>query len=132
VAENALTVAGPSADRTVKSLTLGADDSASVTLHLASNVTLTATNGTTIRPNGVLSGHGTLAGSVTNEGTIAPGSSPGALEINGDFTQASTGMLAIEIASPTSYDQLLVSGDITLAGTLVVSLLDGSAIPQRT
>ncbi len=125
VAENALTVAGPAADRTVKSLTLGADDSAPVRLHLASNVTLTATNGTTIRRNGELTGHGTLAGTVTNEGTISPGASPGVLSIDGDYTQSSTGLLHIEIASPTSYDQLVVSGDVTLSGALSVSFLDG-------
>jgi hypothetical protein len=47
------------------------------------------------------------------------------LAIDGDFTQSSVGSLVIEMASATNYDQLLVSGDITLGGTLAVSLLNG-------
>ncbi|MFN0127284.1 MAG: choice-of-anchor tandem repeat NxxGxxAF-containing protein [Verrucomicrobiales bacterium] len=125
VAENGLSVTGPAANRTVKSLTLGAPDSARAGLHLPNNVVLTAVNGTRIRPNGVLTGHGTLAGAVVNEGTLSPGSSPGTLTIDGDYTQASSGRLLIEIASPTNHDRLRVSGDVMLGGTLAVTLLDG-------
>lgn len=125
VAENDLTVTGPATNRIVKSLTLGAPDSARAGLHLPSNVVLTAINGTTIRPNGVLTGHGTLAGAVVNEGTVSPGSSPGTLTIDGDYIQRSSGRLLIEIASPTTHDRLRARGGVMLGGTLAVVLLDG-------
>jgi T5SS/PEP-CTERM-associated repeat protein len=97
--------------------------------------TLTVTNGglltalenvrisapATIRGNGRIS----AAGGVRNAGVVAPGNSPGALTITGDYTQLAGGTLEIELASPSSYDQLLVSGATTLGGTLAVSLLDG-------
>lgn len=124
IAENGLTVSGPTSNRTVKSLTVGAEDSASARLQLASGATLTAINGTIVRPNGALAGLGTLVGPVVNQGVVTPGTSPGTLIINGNFTQTRTGELEIEIASATNYDQLLVAGDIALAGTLSVSLLD--------
>ncbi len=44
--------------------------------------------------------------------------------MTGDYTQSS-GTLQIELASPSSFDKLVVSGNLTLGGTLSVSLLSG-------
>ncbi|HJQ81727.1 MAG TPA: hypothetical protein VJ828_17315, partial [Lacipirellulaceae bacterium] len=44
--------------------------------------------------------------------------------VAGDYAQNS-GALAIELASPSSFDKLVVSGTLMLGGTLSVSLLDG-------
>ena len=41
---------------------------------------------------------GTLAGQVTNFGTINPGNSPGTLVIDGGFTNAAGGQLVLEVA----------------------------------
>jgi hypothetical protein len=77
---------------------------------------------------GVISGGGTIAGTVSNAGTITasdPGS-PDILTINGDYTQGSTGTLEAFLggAAPgTGYSQLVVNGTATLDGTLDVSLI---------
>lgn len=87
---------------------------------------LLATARLEIQPTGLVTGDGgTIAGDVTNSGTIAPGSSPGVLTIDGNFTQYSDGRLAFEIAGPQNYDQLVVTGHATLAGSLSLDLLDG-------
>lgn len=129
VAENALTVFGPAVNRTVKSLSIGGDDTAIATLNLASGITLTATNGTTIRANGILSGAGTIAGDVANlGGTVSPGDSPGVLNVDGDFAQDSLGLLMLEIGGPSAganYDVLNVSGDVQLGGVVALIFLDG-------
>ena len=66
---------------------------------------------------GVLGGDGTVIADVSNTGgTVAPGSSPGTLTINGDYTQGSGGTLRAEIGAP--YDRLDVTGTATLGGTL--------------
>jgi Ca2+-binding RTX toxin-like protein len=77
---------------------------------------------------GTLAGNGAITGSLFNAGTVAPGFSPGSLSISGDYTQAATGTLEVEIGGNTAgtdFDQLQVGGNANLAGTLSVSLIDG-------
>ncbi len=75
-------------------------------------------NATVIAPNGF-----------TNTGTLAPGNSPGLFSITGDFTNAATGTLAIElgdIGTPgVEYDLLAVSGNATMGGTLNIAAVNG-------
>jgi hypothetical protein len=67
----------------------------------------------------------TFTGNLTNGGgTLAPGTSPGTTTVTGDYTQSS-GTLQIELASPSSFDTLVVDGNLTLGGTLSVLLLNG-------
>ena len=79
-----------------------------------------------IEENQSIGGSGTIEGDVTNEGSIAPGSSPGAIAVNGDYTQASTGALLMEIAGNAgeTFDTISITGAATLDGVLDVSLLD--------
>ena len=70
-------------------------------------------------------GNGTLLGDVTNFGLVSPGTSTGALHLDGAYLQADNGVLRIELASTLSFDQLLVTGMASLAGTLDVALLGG-------
>jgi len=79
-----------------------------------------------VRSNGLLTGTGCLEGIVINDGTISPGSSPGLLEIVGDYTQIGTLEVEILGAALTDFDRLAVSGSATLGGTLDVTLLDGA------
>ncbi len=75
-----------------------------------------------------LIGSGTLDSNLVNAGTVSPGSSPGIITVDGDYTQESLGSLAIELGGTTAgtdYDQLVVTGEATLAGTLDVSLIPG-------
>lgn len=68
-------------------------------------------------------------GSLANTtGTLHPGSSPGLLEVLGDYAQGSGAWLEIEFFGPapeTEYGVLRVEGDITLDGGLVVALGGG-------
>jgi autotransporter-associated beta strand protein len=79
----------------------------------------------TVTPGATLGGNGTIHAAIFNDGTVAPGSSAGTLHVDGDYTQASSGRLAIELASESSFDLLEVTGSATLNGALVVSLIEG-------
>jgi hypothetical protein len=74
---------------------------------------------------GTLQGTGTISGAVVNtSGTVHPGNSPGVLSITGDYTQATGGVLALDVAGSapgTGYSQLAVGGNAILAGTLRVT-----------
>ncbi|MFD1554473.1 autotransporter domain-containing protein [Paraburkholderia silviterrae] len=74
---------------------------------------------------GTLRGHGTILGNVTNSGTVAPGGSIGTLTVNGNYTQASTATLSIEV-SPTAASQLKVNGSATLNGVLAITYDPGT------
>jgi hypothetical protein len=91
----------------------------------------TLTDNGTINGNVALSGggllngaNGTVNGMLANvSGTVAPGSSPGTLTVNGPFTQGAGGTLDIDVTgtSPGSeFDRLLVNGPATLDGTVAV------------
>jgi T5SS/PEP-CTERM-associated repeat protein len=74
---------------------------------------------------GELRGDGNVIADVQNSGVVSPGTSPGALNIDGDYTQTAAGVLLIDLASASVFDQLVVGSDATLAGTLTVNLLEG-------
>lgn len=81
--------------------------------------------GLRITPNGVLGGSGTIAASVTNLGRIAPGASPGRLDIVGGLVLNSGSELRLEVGGYTSgsqFDLVTVSAGTALGGTLAVSL----------
>jgi fibronectin-binding autotransporter adhesin len=88
-------------------------DSATPTGALISNVSLTG---------GMLSGFGTVTGTVTNmSGTVAPGGTlPGTLTITGNYSQGANGSLSI-LATPSATSKLAVGGTASLAGALAVS-----------
>jgi hypothetical protein len=91
---------------------------------LAVNQTLTSPT-VTVQSGAELTGPGTIVGDLFNFGLLHPGDAPGTLRINGNFTQASSGILNIELASPNNFDRLIVSGRATLDGTLRLFLLNG-------
>lgn len=80
---------------------------------------------------GLLEGSGMINGSVTNTGgVVAPGNSPGLLQIHGTYAQSSFGLLAIEIGgtTPGLWDVLSIDGTASLGGGLEVSTLPGVLI----
>src|SRR5690606_17517257 len=87
----------------------------------------------TLSSTSVLSGSGTIHGSVTTGGTVAPGSSPGTLAITGDLTLLSTSqsVFEVEIGGTPTHDFVDITGDLTLAGTLSLSILS-STLPSPT
>ena len=80
---------------------------------------------------GFLTGVGTITGDViVDGGSVRPGLSPGQLSVAGGYSQAVGGRLDVEIDGPaagTQYDQLAVTGSVTLGGPLAVSLGGGYA-----
>lgn len=91
---------------------------------LTVNQTLTSPT-VTVQPGAELTGPGTIVGTLFNFGLFHPGDAPGTFRINGNFTQGSSGILNIQIASHTNFDRLIVSGRATLDGTLRLFLLNG-------
>ncbi len=76
---------------------------------------------------GNLVGRGTVTGNVTSGGVIAPGESPGILNIAGDLTLLATSTLLFELAGlnpGTEHDALNVAGTLALNGALHVVFLD--------
>ena len=90
------------------------------------------TAGQTVVKEGTLGGEGTLDHlTVRDGGTVAPGSSIGALQVENSFTMEDGATLSIEIGGTGigQFDQLLVDGVAQLDGTLEVNLVN-SYVPQ--
>ena len=99
------------------------------------NGTLTVGNGAEWSGGALYIGEsGTLLGdalvtctNLNNHGTVAPGLSAGTLTIDGDFNDSADGTLAIEFGGTATgeFDQLAVTGNADLAGTIEITLIDG-------
>ncbi|MDQ6477209.1 DUF4347 domain-containing protein [Dyadobacter sp. LHD-138] len=97
------------------------------------NMGIVNVNSSTLTVSGTLANTGTIKGSgtivnssFTNAGTIAPGNSPGILSHTGNLIN--NGTVNVEIGGTiagTGYDKILVSGAMTISGTLNVSLING-------
>lgn len=79
---------------------------------------------------GGLSGSGrfTGLGTVYSEGDLRPGQSPGLMRIDGNLSLSSTSALYMEVGGTTagsSYDQIVVGGTASAAGTLDVQFVNG-------
>ncbi|MBN2476016.1 MAG: hypothetical protein JXB62_15500 [Pirellulales bacterium] len=77
---------------------------------------------------GTLTGSGTVTGPLLNAGEVAPGGPLGALDLNGDYTQTATGILALDIggtAAGTEHDVFNVWNDAVFDGTLAIDIADG-------
>ncbi|MHA6193129.1 autotransporter-associated beta strand repeat-containing protein [Pseudomonas wadenswilerensis] len=77
-----------------------------------------------------LAGTGSVA-AVVNNGTVAVGGSTGSLTVTGDYTNASTGTLAVSL-TPTATNYLNVGGTANLGGRLQVTGLDYTSANQYT
>jgi len=78
------------------------------------------TGAVTVAGGGVLGGTGIIGGPVTVNGTLAPGNSPGTLTINNDLTVG--GGAALQYDLGTNSDLTAVSGNLTLGGTLNLTM----------
>ena len=85
---------------------------------------------TTTNVNGSFGGIGTVTGNLNNAGVLSPGTSPGALTIDGNFTQSDLGTLILEVDGDASqpgvdFDLLTITGSASFDGTLELIALDG-------
>jgi len=88
-----------------------------------------------ILKNGALGGTVTIAGNLTNLGTLAPGNSPGTTTVNGNYLEAGTLDIEVWGLTPgTQHDQVVVSGTATFqAGSnLIVNKSTGGFDLSRT
>ena len=113
----------------------------------ANNSTLNNTGGS-LTNSGFISGNGTFVGTVTDNGTLSPGNSTD-VQSGGVFSTAvltftglnkAGGSTEVQLGglldggdnkANTTFDWLEVSGDVSLAGTLNVSLLGDFALSDR-
>lgn len=79
--------------------------------------------------SGIIRGSGIIdlppAGNFTNNGSFAPGNSPGTLTVIGDFISASTTLLNLELnglTQGTDYDLLAIQGNASFDGSVQIVL----------
>ena len=95
--------------------------------HLAGgNLSVSNLNSIDIQ-GGILDGSGNITGNgtVMNGGQVNPGTSPGMINITGKYNQVAAGALNIDLnglTAGTQFDQLNLTGTVTLAGMLHVAL----------
>jgi len=78
-------------------------------------------NGSLFKGIGTINGYDGPVNFV-NKGTVAPGTSPGTLTINGNYIQDALGILEIELGGLGNHDILNITGIADLAGTLKLLL----------
>lgn len=129
--ENSGTVNAAGGNVIVSGGIFGTQTSAPGVLTVRTGGTLTADT-VTINANGTLNGDGTIIGDVVlNGGTISPGNSPGTLNIDGNLA-LTDGMVVIELDSPSVFDVLNVTGDITVGEDFQFNLVFGFAPAGET
>ncbi len=77
-----------------------------------------------------LTGTGTVLGALTNQGTIAPGAltggaTTGTLTLSGDVLLGLGSVVNFELGDASTYDRLVGIEDLTLDGTINVTLVNG-------
>ena len=76
-------------------------------------------------------GQGVIDASIYRSRAIsAPGNSPGSIEFTGTVIFEEESILEIELASTTSFDQLIIGGDFDVGGQLDVQLLNGFVLSE--
>jgi hypothetical protein len=112
-----LQIVGPGANTTVKSLTIGSDETARHELELQPGVTLTALEYVRIEPSGILSGAGSLVTEqLMNGGRIDITNADSQFRIEGDFVQSSEGVLRMAVGQGSSSAMVDVSGNAIIDG----------------
>jgi len=101
------------------------DTDTSLNLELTSGQSVNAAGGIDLGQGDTLSGAGTIIGDVRNNaGEVSPGTSPGTINIDGDFHQGVDGVTTMELGG-IALDQIVIDGDAFFGGTLdLVTLTD--------
>ncbi|MFA6968834.1 autotransporter domain-containing protein [Bosea sp. (in: a-proteobacteria)] len=91
---------------------------------LVVNGAITASSGLTVAAGATIGGSGQLP-SLTVNGTLSPGNSPGTLTVNGNLTLGAGSVYVAEVQGAVS-DRINVTGTAALAGTLRIVPLGGA------
>jgi hypothetical protein len=100
-------------------------------LLVRSNATLSVTGSLLNASTGILGGAGTFnltSATVTNEGTVAPGTSPGILSVSGNLPHGAGSRFEAEIGgftAGTEHDQLVLANPVNFDGTIRAALING-------
>lgn len=81
---------------------------------------------------GILKGSGSINGSVTNSGMLAPGNSIGTTTINGNYTHNAGAVYQVEANAAGQADKLNVTGTATLNGGTVAVLAENGRYRMKT
>jgi hypothetical protein len=65
---------------------------------------------------GTIEGFGSIQGMLINHGHLAPGFSPGTLQLAGGYTHAVDGVLDIDLQDAATFDRLVIAGVASLLG----------------
>lgn len=82
-----------------------------------------------VRNGGELMGNAAVD-SLSVNGIVAPGNSPGKITVQNDFSLYDTGVYAAEILDKDHYDQIVAGTSVSLAGSLQLSYLPGGKIAK--
>lgn len=93
---------------------------------LVVNGAITASSGLTVAAGATIGGSGQLP-SLTVNGTLSPGNSPGTLTVNGNLTLGAGSVYVAEVQGAVS-DRINVTGTAALAGTLRIVPLGGAYV----
>jgi len=107
---------------TVQNGTLEIGDAATPSAYLGGNVTVDS--------SGVLRGHGTIGGNLSNNGIVWAGGSIGTLTVQGNYVQAANGALEVQATPDGQASLVSVSGTANLAGSALVVADSGTWLPR--
>lgn len=81
----------------------------------------------TVDSRATLTGTGTIAGNLTNNGLLQPGKagSAGTLNVTGNYVQGASGSYSVRLVSANDYDRLNLGGHAILGGNLILSTPGG-------
>ena len=104
---------------------MGCDGSAWLNLEAGSSFTGPAL---TVCESGEVAGHGIVNAELTNSGALKPGLAPATISVSGNYMQSAQGAIEISVPSYGPYDHVSipVDGNVTLAGSLELDVLDSS------
>lgn len=103
-------------------------------LRIKTGTVFESSNSITVNSGGLLNHQGTLKGNATiiadlftNSATLSPGTSPGTINITGNYASTGTADHIMELGGSAAgtFDQINVSGTVALNGTLNASLYGG-------
>jgi len=125
--EGTVAIDGANSALLSRNVFVGQDGSTAIAT-LRNGAQIQVTDSVRVRAGGSLSGNGVIIGNLVNEGGfISPGLSPGLLSVQGSLELWSSSVVHMEIggSTPDLFDRLMITGNASLAGTLILDFTGG-------